>query len=106
MDPRAKVFGLILLMVAVFMSYPSWEMTAVMAGIAFLVIAVLLFASHLSLRQLFRIAQEPLAHGDLPFDYLHRDASDVLKLRHRLQNLRLSDLLGFLRRSGQNPRST
>lgn len=53
MDPRAKVFGLILLMVAVFMSYPSWEMTAVMAGIAFLVIAVLLFASHLSLRQLF-----------------------------------------------------
>jgi energy-coupling factor transport system permease protein len=52
MDPRAKVFGLILLMVAIFMSFPSWEMTAAMEGIAFLVIMVLLFASHLSLRQL------------------------------------------------------
>src|SRR5574344_745675 len=52
MDPRAKIFCLIVLMVAVFMPFVSWQMVAVMAGIAFLLITGLLLASHMSILQL------------------------------------------------------
>jgi hypothetical protein len=53
MDPRAKIFCLIVLMVAVFMPLClTWQMVAVMAGIAFLLITVLLLASHHSILQL------------------------------------------------------
>lgn len=53
MDPRSKIFALILLMVAIFMPFVSWEMVALMAGIAFVFIAGLLFLSRMSLRQLW-----------------------------------------------------
>jgi energy-coupling factor transport system permease protein len=52
MDPRAKIFCLIVLMVAVFMPFVSWQMVGVMAGIAFLLITGLLLASHMSILQL------------------------------------------------------
>lgn len=52
MDPRAKIFSLIVLMVAVFMPFVSWQMVAAMAGIAFLLITGLLLASHMSILQL------------------------------------------------------
>ncbi|MFA6620140.1 MAG: energy-coupling factor transporter transmembrane component T [Bacilli bacterium] len=52
MDPRAKIFCLIVLMVAVFMPFVSWQMVAVMAGVAFLLISGLLLASHMSILQL------------------------------------------------------
>jgi energy-coupling factor transport system permease protein len=48
MDPRAKVAAVILLMVAVFMGYSSWAMTFTMAGLAFLLILVLLYVAHTS----------------------------------------------------------
>jgi energy-coupling factor transport system permease protein len=54
LDPRAKIFCLIVLMVAVFMPFVSWEMVAAMSGIAFVVINGLLLASHMSLNQLWR----------------------------------------------------
>ena len=52
MDPRAKIFSLIVLMVAVFMPFVSWQMVAAMAGIAMILITALLLASHLSILQL------------------------------------------------------
>lgn len=53
MDPRTKIFCLVLLMVAIFLGFPSWEMVGTMSGLAFVVVALLLFASHMSLHQLF-----------------------------------------------------
>lgn len=54
MDARAKIFSLILLMVAVFMGYSSWAMTFTMAGLAFIVILILLMASHTGLGRLLK----------------------------------------------------
>jgi energy-coupling factor transport system permease protein len=53
MDPRAKIFALIVMMVAVFMPFVSWEMVAVMSGIALVIINALLLCSRMSLHQLF-----------------------------------------------------
>ena len=53
MDPRAKIFALILMMVAVFMPFASWEMVAVMSGIALIIINALLLCSKMALHQLF-----------------------------------------------------
>lgn len=45
MDPRNKIFCLIALMVAIFISYPTWEMTFVIGGaLAVFVISLLLIA--------------------------------------------------------------
>ena len=45
MDPRNKIFCLIVLMVAVFISYPTWEMTFIVGGaLGVFIIALLLIA--------------------------------------------------------------
>lgn len=53
MDPRNKIFCLITLMVAVFMSYSTWELTFIIGGILALFVIALLLISHISIRQLF-----------------------------------------------------
>ena len=45
MDPRNKIFCLIVLMVAIFISYPTWEITFIVGGaLAVFIIALLLIA--------------------------------------------------------------
>ena len=45
MDPRNKIFCLIALMVAIFISYPTWEMTFIIGGsLAVFIIALLMIA--------------------------------------------------------------
>ena len=53
MDPRNKIFCLIALMVAVFISYSTWELTFIIGGILAFFTFVLLLISHVSIRQLF-----------------------------------------------------
>lgn len=53
MDPRNKIFCLIALMVAVFISYSTWELTFIIDGILAAFTLVLLLISHISFRQLF-----------------------------------------------------
>jgi energy-coupling factor transport system permease protein len=53
LDPRAKIFCLILLMVAVFLPFATWAMTFTMAGVAALFILILLAVSRTSLSQLW-----------------------------------------------------
>lgn len=53
MDPRNKIFCLIALMVAVFISYSTWEITFIVGGILALFVIALLIISHISFRQLF-----------------------------------------------------
>lgn len=53
MDARNKVFCLIALMVAVFISYPSWQMTFIIGGILAVFTIFLVILSHISFRQLF-----------------------------------------------------
>ena len=53
MDARNKVFCLIALMVAVFISYPSWQMTFIIGGILAAFTIFLVILSHISFRQLF-----------------------------------------------------
>lgn len=53
MDPRNKIFCLIALMVAVFISYSTWELTFIIGGILAAFTLVLLLISHISFRQLF-----------------------------------------------------
>ena len=53
MDPRNKIFCLIALMVAVFISYSTWELTFIIGGILALFVFVLLLISHISFKQLF-----------------------------------------------------
>jgi energy-coupling factor transport system permease protein len=52
MDPRAKIFCLIALMVAIFLDYSySWAMTFTMDGIAFVVVLILLWCTHTGFTQ-------------------------------------------------------
>ena len=53
MDPRNKIFCLIALMVAVFISYSTWELTFIIGGLLALFTLVLLMISHISFKQLF-----------------------------------------------------
>ena len=53
MDARNKVFCLIALMVAVFISYPSWQMTFIIGGFLAVFTIFLVILSHISFRQLF-----------------------------------------------------
>lgn len=54
LDPRVKIISLILLMVAIFISYSTWEMTFIMAGILGLFIFLLALISNTSFRLLFK----------------------------------------------------
>lgn len=47
-DPRAKIFITLLVMVAIFMPYPSWEMTALMQGICLITCTLIAIISHVS----------------------------------------------------------
>ena len=53
MDPRNKIFCLIALMVAVFISYSTWEVTFIVGGLLALFTLMLLLLSHISFKQLF-----------------------------------------------------
>ncbi len=53
LDPRAKIFCLIALIVAVFLPFLTWSMTFAMEGVIFLLVAVLLWVSRMSLHQLW-----------------------------------------------------
>lgn len=53
MDPRNKIFCLIALMVAIFISYSTWELTFIVGGLLALFVVVLLLVSHISFKQLF-----------------------------------------------------
>lgn len=53
MDPRNKIFCLIALMVAVFISYSTWELTFIIGGILASFTIMLLLISHISFKQLF-----------------------------------------------------
>ena len=48
MDPRAKLFALIVLMVAIFLPYPTYVMSFTIQGIIFLFGVFLLWRSHVS----------------------------------------------------------
>ena len=54
LDPRIKLFGLILLMVAVFIKFTSVEMNFIMYGVIFVVILILLLLSHINPLALFK----------------------------------------------------
>lgn len=53
MDARNKIFCLIVLMVAVFISYSTWEITFIVGGILGLFIIFLALISHTSIKQFF-----------------------------------------------------
>lgn len=53
MDPRNKIFCLIVLMIAVFISYSTWEITFIVGGFLAFVTLVLLIVSRIGVRQLF-----------------------------------------------------
>lgn len=54
LDPRNKIFCLIVLMVAIFISYPSWEITFIVGGVLSIFILALLFISHVSPIDIFK----------------------------------------------------
>lgn len=53
MDPRNKIFCLIVLMVAVFISYSTWEMTFLIGGFLAFFTILLAIVSHTSFKSLF-----------------------------------------------------
>ena len=54
LDPRIKIISLILLMVSVFISYSTWELTFIMAGILAMFIFLLALISNTSFGALFK----------------------------------------------------
>lgn len=54
MDPRNKIFCLIALMVAIFISFPSYEMTFIVGGALAIFIVALLIISHVSIKDVFK----------------------------------------------------
>ena len=54
LDPRIKILSLILLMVAIFITYSSWEITFIVGGILALFIFLLVLISGTSLKALFK----------------------------------------------------
>ena len=54
LDPRIKILSLILLMVAIFISYSTWEMTFIIGGILLLFIFLLAAISKTSFKSLFK----------------------------------------------------
>ncbi len=54
MDPRLKIYSLIVLMVAIFVNYPTWTMTFTMLGILLILTLILLWFSRMSLLTLLK----------------------------------------------------
>lgn len=53
MDPRVKLFSLVLLMVAIFFQFASYEMTFIVSGVLLLFIIFLMIISHVSFKSFF-----------------------------------------------------
>lgn len=53
LDPRNKILCLILLMIAIFYQYSTFELTFIIGGILFLFVFILLLLSHVSLKEIF-----------------------------------------------------
>lgn len=49
LDARTKIAATILLMVALFMDYPTWSMRALMGGILFIVLSIFLYVSKMKI---------------------------------------------------------
>ena len=54
MDARNKIFCLIALMVAIFISYSTWELTFIIGGLLAIFTIVLILISHISFKSLFK----------------------------------------------------
>ena len=54
MDPRNKIFLLILLMVAIFLQFANWSTTLVLSGVLLLFVIIFLIISRVSFFELFR----------------------------------------------------
>ena len=54
LDPRFKIFGLILLMVAIFLQFSSWSTTLLLSGVMLVVIVTIMIFAKVSFIQLFR----------------------------------------------------
>lgn len=54
MDPRAKIFALIILMVAIFLPYDKYSVSFTIAGIIFVLSLVLLWMAHMSFLNLLK----------------------------------------------------
>ena len=54
MDPRNKIFLLILLMVAIFLQFANWSTTLVLSGVLLLFVIIFLIISKVSFFELFR----------------------------------------------------
>lgn len=53
LDPRLKILATILLMVSVFLPLPTWSMTFAVGGLLLIAISILLWFTHMSIRQIF-----------------------------------------------------
>ena len=53
LDPRFKIFGLILLMVAIFLQFSSWSTTLILSGVMLLIIITIMIIARVSFLQLF-----------------------------------------------------
>lgn len=49
LDARSKIAATILLMIAIFMDYPTWSMRALMGGIIFVFLSILLYVSKMKI---------------------------------------------------------
>lgn len=54
LDPRFKIFGLILLMVAIFLQFDIWSTTLILSGVMLLSIILIMIIAKVSFIQLFR----------------------------------------------------
>ena len=54
LDPRFKIFSLIILMVMIFLQFSSWSTTLVLSGIMLIVIIILMIISRISFISLFK----------------------------------------------------
>lgn len=54
MDPRLKIYSLIIMMVAIFINYPTWTMTFTMLGILLVTTIILFSFAHMSFLSLLK----------------------------------------------------
>ncbi len=54
MDPRLKIYALIIMMVAIFINYPTWTMTYTILGILFVFTLILLWSARMKFTSLLK----------------------------------------------------
>ncbi len=54
LDPRTKIFALIILLVAIFLQFNVWSTTLIISGILLLLLIILMLISRVSIRDLFK----------------------------------------------------